>query len=129
MKMSMTIKGDSEIINNLKRNNEKLLQAAFEACGVSLKILEESMKNDCPVNKDPEDTDTIHLKESIHITAPKKFKRTVVGKCGPSKKTVIHVEFGTSKMAMRPFMRFQLVRCKDEIRKAVRDVEKRSLGL
>jgi HK97 gp10 family phage protein len=130
VKTRVTIKGDKEIIAKLKANQDKLMDAAVDAVNNGLVILEKSMKKYCPVNKDPKDTDTIHLKESIKIKQPaKKYKTKVIGKVGPEKDTAIHVEFGTSKMDARPFMRIQPTIIKDEVRKAAADIMKGALGL
>ncbi len=127
---SVTLTGSEEVINNLKHNADKVIAAAMDAVNNGLVILERSMKKDCPVNTDPEDTDTIHLKESIHIIQPaKRYKRSVVGRVGPAKKTAMHVEFGTSKMHPRVFMRTQLAKNTSEIRTAAKNIIKGELGL
>lgn len=126
----ITIKGTEEIINNLKKNVDKTSDASVYAVNQACKILEKSMKKYCPVNTDPKDTDTIHLKESITILQPaKKYKYRVIGKVGPTKNTTIHVEFGTSKMSARPFMRIQPYILRDQVRNTVRDIIKEKLGL
>ena len=129
-KSSITITGDAEIIKNLKMNSDKVIAAAIDAVNNGLVILEKSMKKDCPVNSDPNDEDTIHLKESIHIIQPaKKYKKVIVGKVGPSKKTALNVEFGTSKMSPRIFMRTQLYKNTSDIRKAAKEIIMGGLGL
>ena len=125
----ITITGEKDIINRLKQETDKLTFAGEIAVNNGLVILEKAMKMDCPVNTDPEDTDTIHLKESIYIEPAKKHKRTIVGRVRVGKSTAMHVEFGTSKMAMRPFMRQQIFLNRNEIRKAARDIIKGALGL
>lgn len=126
---SITITGDKEIIENIKKNNAKAIAAAMDACNNGLVILEKGAKRDCPVNTDPEDVDTIHLRESIYIEPAKKYKKTVAGKVRVGKKTAMHVEFGTEKSDMRPFMRQQIFLHRNEVRKAARDIIKGALGL
>ncbi len=126
---SVTITGDKEIINNLKKEVDKLVFAGLIAVNNGLVELEKGAKRDCPVNTDPEDTDTIHLKESIYIEPAKKYKKTIVGRVRVRKSTAMHVEFGTSKMDMRPFLRQQIYLNKDKIRKSARDIIKGALGL
>jgi HK97 gp10 family phage protein len=126
---SITITGDKEIIANIRKNNSKAIAAAMDACNNGLVILEKGAKRDCPVNTDPEDTDTIHLKESIYIEPAKKYKRSVVGRVRVGKKTAMHVEFGTTKMDARPFIRQQIFIHRNEIRNAAREIIKGALGL
>lgn len=126
---SITLSGDKEIIANIRKNNSKAISAAIDAVNNGLVILEKGAKKDCPVNTDPNDTDTIHLRESIYIDPAKKIKRTVAGKVRVGKKTAMHVEFGTEKSDMRPFLRQQIFLNKDKVRKAARDIIKGALGL
>jgi hypothetical protein len=126
---SITITGDKEIIENIRKNNAKAIAAAMDACNNGLVILEKGTKRDCPVNTDPDDTDTIHLKESIYIEPAKKHRRTIVGRVRVGKSTAMHVEFGTAKMDMRPFLRQQIPFNRDKIRNAARDIIKGALGL
>lgn len=126
---SITLTGDKEIINNLRHNTDKVIAAGIDAVNNGLVILEKNTKKDCPVNTNPEDVDTIHLKDSIYIEPAKKIKKTVSGKVRVGKKTAMHVEFGTSDMLPRPFLRQQIYFHKDEIRKAARDIIKGALGL
>jgi HK97 gp10 family phage protein len=126
----ITLTGTEEVINKLKLNQDKILDAAMDAVNNGCVTLEKSMKKYCPINKDPADTGTIHLKESIKILQPaKKYKYRVVGKVGPTKNTAMHVEFGTSKMDARPFMRIQPLILRNEIRKTAIDIIKGELGL
>lgn len=126
----ITIKGTEEIVSNLKKNVDKASDASMYAVNQACKILEKSMQKYCPANNDPKDTDTIHLKESIQILQPaKKYKYRVIGKVGPTKNTTIHVEFGTSKMSARPFMRIQPYIIRDQVRSTVKDIIKGKLGL
>ena len=127
MKTSISIKGTNEIVNNLKKDNALLIEVSKEAANLGAEILKEGMKEDCPV--DPEDDDEEHLRDSIHTISAKQTKNKVVAKAAAGKKTAIHVEFGTSKMDMHPFMRIQLIKHKDEIRKLVKDMVKGRLGL
>lgn len=130
VKTKITLKGDKEVIANLKGKTDKIMNAAIDAVNNGCVIMEKSMKKYCPVNRDPKDEDTVHLKESIKILQPaKKYKYKVVGKVGPEKKTAIHVEFGTSKMSPRPFMRIQTYILRNQIRKAAMDIVKGELGL
>lgn len=126
---SITFTGDKKIIENLRNNADKAIAAGFDAVNNGLVILEKGAKHACPVNMDPDDTDTIHLKDSIYIEPAKKYKRTIVGRVRVAKKTAMHVEFGTSKAMMRPFLRQQIFLHKDKIRKAARDIMKGELGL
>lgn len=127
VKSSIRLTGSEDVINNIRKNNSKAIQAAIDAVNNGLNIVERSMKRDCPVG---DDIDTEHLKESIKIVLPaKKMKNFVRGKVGATKKTAIHVEFGTSKMLPRVFIRTQLYKCKNEVRKAARDIIKGELGL
>lgn len=126
---SITLTGDKEIITNLRKNSDKIIAAAFDACNNGLVILEKGAKRACPVNTDPSDTDTIHLRDSIYIEPAKKYKKTVAGKVRVAKKTAMHVEFGTEDTFPRPFLRQQIFFHKDEIRKAARDIIKGALGL
>ncbi len=126
----ITIKGTEEIVKNLKNNVDKTSEVSVYAVNQACKILQKSMGKYCPVNKDPKDTDTVHLKESITILQPaKKYKYRVIGKVGPTKNTAIHVEFGTSKMSARPFMRIQPYILRDQVRNVVKDIIKGKLGL
>lgn len=125
----ITFTGDKEVIANLKKNADKLILAGIDAVNNGLVILEKGMKKDCPVNTDPEDTDTIHLVDSIYIEPAKKYKRSVVGRVRVGKKTAMHVEFGTATADMRPFIRQQIFFKKDEIRKDARQIIKGGAGL
>lgn len=127
---SITFKGTEEILKNLQLHRAEILQAAMEAVNDGLKIIEEGMKKDCPVNTDPKDTDTVHLRESIKIIQPaKKYKTKIVGRVGPTKRTAMHVEFGTSNMLPRVFMRTQIYKHKNDIRSNARRKIKEALGL
>ena len=126
---SITLTGDTEIIANLRKNADKIIAAAFDACNNGLVIIEKGMKKDCPVNTDPTDTDTIHLKDSIYIEPAKKYKKTVAGKVRVAKKTAMNVEFGTENMFPRVFMRTQLYKHTDEIRKDAKNIIKGGVGL
>lgn len=125
----ITLTGDTEIINRLKSEVDKLVLAGELAVNNGLVELEKGAKRDCPVNTDPEDVDTIHLKDSIYIEPAKKYKRTIIGRVRVGKSTAMHVEFGTSKMDMRPFLRQQIYLNRDKIRKSARDIIKGALGL
>jgi len=81
---------------------------AADAVNDGLLVLYDGAKDDCPVNTDPSDTATIRLKDSIYIEPAKKHKRSIVGRVRVGKKTAMHVEFGTSKMSPRPFLRQQI---------------------
>lgn len=126
---SITLSGDKEIIANIRKNNAKAVAAGFGAVNKGLSILKKGAKDACPVNTDPADTDTIHLKESIYIEPAKKYKKSIAGKVRVGKKTAMHVEFGTDKSDMRPFIRQQIFLHKDEIRKTAKDIIKGALGL
>jgi HK97 gp10 family phage protein len=126
---SITLSGDKEIINNIKKNSAKAVAAGYGAVNKGLSILKKGAREACPVNTDPEDTDTIHLRESIYIEPAKKYKKTIAGKVRVAKKTAMHVEFGTEKSDMRPFLRQQIFLHKDEIRNVVKDQIKAVLGL
>jgi HK97 gp10 family phage protein len=126
---SITLSGDKEIIANIRKNNAKAIAASYGAVNKGLTILKKGAKDSCPINTDPEDVDTIHLRESIYIEPAKKYKKTIAGKVRVGKKTAMHVEFGTEKMDMRPFLRQQIFLHKDEIRKTVKEYMKGALGL
>lgn len=128
-KSSISITGDREIIDNLKKNVDKVIFAGQIAVNNGLVELEKGAKRDCPINTDPEDVDTIHLKDSIYIEPAKAHKKTIVGRVRVGKSTAMHVEFGTSKMDMRPFLRQQIYLNRDKIRRAARDIIKGALGL
>lgn len=125
----ITLTGSEEVINRLKSEADKLLLVATEAVNDGLQVLYEAAKEDCPINTDPSDTDTIHLRESIYIEPAKKHKKTIVGRVRVGKKTAMHVEFGTSKMAPRPFLRQQIFFNRAKIRKMTRDKIKAAMGL
>ena len=71
----ITISGDTEIINRLKSEVDKLILAGEIAVNNGLIELEKGTKRDCPVNTDPEDVDTIHLKDSIYIEPAKYIRK------------------------------------------------------
>lgn len=125
----ITFTGSEEVINRLKGEADKLLLVATEAVNDGLQVLYEAAKEDCPINTDPSDTDTIHLRESIYIEPAKKHKKTIVGRVRVGKKTAMHVEFGTSKMAPRPFLRQQIFFNRAKIRKMAREKIKAAMGL
>jgi hypothetical protein len=129
VRSSIALSGDKEIIDNIRKNNAKAIAAGFGAVNKGLSILKKGAKDDCPVNTDPEDVDTIHLRESIYIEPAKRYKKSIAGKVRVGKKTAMHVEFGTAKSDMRPFMRQQIFLHRDEIRNAVKDQIKGVLGL
>lgn len=130
MRTSIQFTGTPEIMANLKRFNYKLEQAGIDAVNSGLRVLEDGMKQACPVNTDPDDTDTIHLRDSIRSAkGAVRYKNKIVGRVGPSKLTAMHVEFGTKNMFPRVFMRSQLYLHKNEIRMATRYILKRELGL
>ncbi len=129
-KSRITIKGTEEILAKLEANRSKIMLAGVLAVNESSKLLEQSMKKYCPANKNPKDTDTIKLKESIKVLMPtKRYRYKIVSKVGPEKDTAIHVEFGTSKMAARPFMRVQPYILQSKVRQVCSDYIKGALGL
>jgi HK97 gp10 family phage protein len=125
----ITFTGSEEVINRLKGEVDKLLLVAEDAVNDGLLVLYDGAKDDCPVNTDPSDTATIRLKDSIYIEPAKKHKRSIVGRVRVGKKTAMHVEFGTSKMSPRPFLRQQIFFNRAKIRKMTRDKIKSAMGL
>jgi len=129
IRTSITLSGDKTVMENLRKNSDKVIMAGFDAVNFGLQVLARGAKKDCPVNTDPDDTDTIHLKESIYIEPAKKIKKTIVGRVRVGKKTAMHVEFGTTKSDMRPFMRQQIFLHKEEVRTGAKDIIKGRVGL
>lgn len=125
----ITITGTEEIIKRLQEEADKILITAEDAVNEGLEILYKATKEDCPINTDPSDIDTIHLKDSIYIEPAKKHKKTIVGRVRVGKKTAMHVEFGTSKMLPRPFLRQQINFHRTKIRQLTRDKIKGAMGL
>lgn len=125
----ITFTGSEEVINRLKGEVDKLLLVAEDAVNDGLLVLYDGVKDDCPVNVDPSDTATIRLKDSIYIEPAKKYKKSIVGRVRVGKKTAMHVEFGTSKMSPRPFLRQQIFFNRAKIRKMTREKIKAEMGL
>lgn len=125
----ITFTGTEEVLKRLKGEADKILLVGEMAVNEGLDVLLDGAKEDCPINTDPEDTDTIHLRDSIYIEPAKKYKRTIIGKVRVGKATAMHVEFGTAKMDMRPFLRQQIFFNKAKIRKMTRDKIKGAMGL
>lgn len=125
----ITFTGSEEVINRLKGEVDKLMLVAADAVNDGLLVLYDGAKDDCPVNTDPSDTATIRLKDSIYIEPAKKYKKSIVGRVRVGKKTAMHVEFGTSKMDMRPFLRQQIFFNRAKIRKMTREKIKAAMGL
>lgn len=130
VRTTVVLKGEKAVIDNLRKNAEKIILAGMDAVNSGLEILEKGMKEDCPVNTDSADTDTLHLRESIRsVKGAMRMKNKIIGKVGPSKLTAMHVEFGTQYMFPRVFMRSQLYKQKDKIRNMAKEIIKRKVGL
>lgn len=128
VRSSFQLKGTEEVIQRLKNNSKELIEIGMDAVNEALDILLQSTIDDCPVGEDVDDEEG-HLKDSIKKEEPKKYKRKIKGYVKVTKLTAIHVEFGTSKMLPRVFLRLQIPKNKNKIRKYIRDKIKAGAGL
>ncbi len=130
MRSTISFTGTTEVMERLKNVQHLIEKAGMDAVNNGLAILEKGMKEACPVNTDPNDTDTIHLRDSIRsVRGAMRYKNKIIGKVGPSKLTAMHVEFGTQNMFPRVFMRSQLYLHRDKIRNEAKQIIKGELGL
>jgi HK97 gp10 family phage protein len=127
VRSSFQLKGTEEILNNLRNNSEELINIGMDAVSEALDILLQSTIDDCPVGDDVDEEG--HLKDSIEKEEPKKYKKKIKGYVKATKPTAIHVEFGTSNMTPRVFLRLQIPKNKNKIRKYIKDKIKSGAGL
>jgi len=127
VRSSFRLEGTEQVLKNIAENNEEIMEIAMDAVDEALDILLESMKEDCPVGEEVDD-EYGRLIDSIHKEKPVKKKRVIRGYVKASKPTAIHVEFGTSKMLPRVFMRTQIQKVRNKVRNHIKKRIKEGVG-
>ncbi len=109
--ISMTVRGGDQLARNLARlNGGERRQAQRDGLEAGARVVEIHSKRLCPV-------DTGFLRNSIQVDSVTPTEAIIA----PHTEYAEPVEFGTSRMAARPYMRPALDQHEGEILDAVRD--------